>query len=138
MIEVSDDGAAPPPAMEEDVNMSKSPFVWEPSDHMVLTGPGGLGVVGQLVASLPLGTELNRTTVPGAEHPDISHRDVVVSRWGCRMCPPARLSGSGLTKPQWLNPPSHGKPSTHSFPKLSVVTSDNFVERRRSHEPIRS
>ena len=62
--------------------MSKSPFIWEPSDHMVLTGPGGLGVVGQLVAALPLGTELNRTTVPGAEHPDISHREVVVSYLG--------------------------------------------------------
>ena len=62
--------------------MSKAPFIGEPSDQMVLTGPGGLGVVGQLVASLPLGTELNRATVPGAEHPDISHRDVVVSCLG--------------------------------------------------------
>lgn len=62
--------------------MAKSPFIWEASDHALLTGQGGLGVVGQLLQSLSLETRLNATTVPGAEHPDITNRDVVVAYLG--------------------------------------------------------
>lgn len=62
--------------------MAKSPFIWEASDHALLTGQGGLGVVGQLLNSLALGTQLNATRVPGAEHPDMANRDVVVAYLG--------------------------------------------------------
>lgn len=61
--------------------MSEPPFIWEPGDE-ILTAHGGLGVVGQLFNSLPLGDRLNASIVPGAERPDISHRDVVASYVG--------------------------------------------------------
>ncbi len=58
--------------------MPKPPVVWEAGDDdLVLTGQGGLGVVGQLLAVTPLRTRLNASLVPETEHPDVSHRDVV-------------------------------------------------------------
>lgn len=59
----------------------KPPFVWEQGDED-LTAQGGLGVVGMLLAGLPLGDRLNASTVPGAENPEISHRDVLASYIG--------------------------------------------------------
>lgn len=56
-------------------------WIWEEGDD-ILTGHGGLGVVGALLAALPLGDRLNASVVPGAEHPDISHRDVVAAYVG--------------------------------------------------------
>ena len=38
--------------------------------------------MGQLLNTLPLGERLNASHVPGAKHPDISHRDVVVAYLG--------------------------------------------------------
>jgi len=63
--------------------MPKRPFIWEPGDDdLILTGQGGMGVIGQLIATLPLGDRLNASTVPDALHPDISHRDVAVAYLG--------------------------------------------------------
>ncbi|MHB8348687.1 MAG: IS1380 family transposase [Acidiferrobacterales bacterium] len=61
--------------------MPKPPFIWERGDED-LTAQGGLGVVGMLFGSLPLGERLNASTVPGAQNPDISHRDVVAAYVG--------------------------------------------------------
>ena len=47
----------------------------------IVTGHGGLGLVGQLVDSLPLGEQLNRSTIRGVVRPEIWQRDVVVSYW---------------------------------------------------------
>ena len=63
--------------------MPKPAFIWEAgNDDLILTGHGGLGVVGPLLNTLPLGERLNASRVPGAEHPDISHRDVAVAYLG--------------------------------------------------------
>ncbi len=60
--------------------MPKPPVEWEAGDHdWLVTGQGGLGVVGQLLATTTLGPQLNASQVPEADHPDISHRDVVWS-----------------------------------------------------------
>jgi len=61
--------------------MPKAPFVWEPGDE-VLVSSGGLGVVGMLFHSLPLGKQRNGSILPGAQEPEISHRDVVASYLG--------------------------------------------------------
>ena len=47
-----------------------------------LTVQGGLGVIGRVLAGLPLGERLNQSTVPGAENYAISHRNVVVGYIG--------------------------------------------------------
>lgn len=61
--------------------MPKAPFIWEPGDEVLVSG-GGLGVVGMLFNSLPLGERVNASTVAGAEQPEISHRDVLASYLG--------------------------------------------------------
>jgi len=61
--------------------MPTAPFVWEPGDE-VLVSSGGLGVVGMLFHSLPLGKQRNGSILPGAQEPEISHRDVVASYLG--------------------------------------------------------
>lgn len=63
--------------------MLKLPFRlhFEPGDD-ILTGQAGLGIVGRILARLPFGKRLQTSKVPGAEHPAISHRDVVVAYMG--------------------------------------------------------
>ncbi len=56
-------------------------FRYEPGND-ILTGQAGLGVVGQILSRLPFGKRVQTSKVPGAEHPDISHRDVVVAYLG--------------------------------------------------------
>ena len=61
--------------------MPNAPFIWEQGDED-LTAQGGLGVVGMLLAGVPLGERLNASVVPGAENPEISHRDVIAAYVG--------------------------------------------------------
>jgi len=68
-------------AQKEMVLVAQPPFDWQAGADIV-TAHGGLGLVGQLVESLPLGEPLNRCTIQGVVRPEISQRDVVVSDIG--------------------------------------------------------
>lgn len=60
--------------------MPKPPVTWEAGDNdWLVTGQGGLGVIGQLLATTSLGSQLNASCVPEAKQPEISHRDVAFS-----------------------------------------------------------
>ena len=65
-------------------------FRYEPGND-ILTGQAGLGVVGQILFRLPFGKRVQTSKVPGAEHPDISHRDVVVAYLGLLAQPESTL-----------------------------------------------
>ena len=60
--------------------MPKPPVTWEAGDNdWLVTGQGGLGVIGQLLATTSLGSQLNASCVLEAKQPEISHRDVAFS-----------------------------------------------------------
>jgi len=56
-------------------------FEWK-STRELLTGFGGLRIVGKVFSQLPLINRLNASEVPDAARPDISHGDVVTSYLG--------------------------------------------------------
>lgn len=56
-------------------------FPWK-SIRELLTGFGGLPIVGKTLSQLPLITRLNASEVPDVARPDISHGDVVTSYLG--------------------------------------------------------
>jgi len=56
-------------------------FEWK-STRELLTGFGGLPIVGKVFSQLPLINRLNASEVPDAARPDISHGDVVTSYLG--------------------------------------------------------